>query len=194
MHPAAVNPLIFHVPSRKDLNMPQLLWNGPQSFFSYKDEEALFTWLKSIKGVTRVEGIPDNLIIHIRSKRLSDEALRDLIGVYTRYHGDLSQLKVFLTPKNKKWFKDPKKYWYAAVFKAPKNSRVLTITLREDEALVLSAILESKKFARTLKIPERNAPKALVDLLERQLAPAFCPDYKRLMKAARAVLADRYKA
>jgi hypothetical protein len=103
--------------------MPKLLWNGSMRYYAYSDEKAFFTWLESIKGVRRVQGIGNQLVIHLRSKRLSDQTLRDLIAIYTRYEGDMSQLATFLTPKNKDWFKNKNAYWHASVFKSSKKRR-----------------------------------------------------------------------
>src|SRR5579862_8515316 len=103
--------------------MTVLLWNARMTYGSYGDEKAFFTWLESISGVTRVVGSADHgLVIHLRSKRLSQSALRDLLAIYRRYVGDMSQLAQFLTPENESWFKSPEKYWYKAVFKtAPRD-------------------------------------------------------------------------
>jgi len=86
------------------------------SYWGSGDEKAFFTWLVSIKGVKRTEGIGTDLWIYLRSRCLSDSALRDMIAIYKRYDGDMRQLAQFVTQKNKHWFKDPKQYWYKDIF------------------------------------------------------------------------------
>lgn len=103
--------------------MPVLRWNAPQYFWCYSDEKAFFTWLESITGVKRVKGVGADLFIYLRSSTITDKTLRDFIGIYTRYNGDLSQLAQFLTPKNQAWFKNPEMYWYRAVFNPPKRRK-----------------------------------------------------------------------
>ena len=86
----------------------------------------------------------------------------------------------------------------------------VTLTLEDDEALVLLDLLVSKNFATAagtsersvlsafietaVGIPERNALWALECLLERQLAAPFSPDCDKLLDAARQSLVDRYGA
>ena len=96
--------------------MPTIRWNGPMHYWAYSDEKAFFTWLESITGVTRVEGIGRELFIHLRSRQLSRTAIMDLIAIYKRYGGDLSQLAQFVTPKNEYWLKDPKMFWHKEMF------------------------------------------------------------------------------
>jgi hypothetical protein len=92
-----------------------LQWRSPV-FGSPGDEKAFFGWLESISGVSRVEGKDQGLIVHFRSRRISERALRELIAISQRYGVDMSQLAQFLTPKNDHWFKARAKYWYKAVF------------------------------------------------------------------------------
>jgi hypothetical protein len=83
-------------------------------YFSRKDEAAFFAWLKSIPGVVRVEGVGRRLVVTLRSARLSDSALRELIALHSRYRLPMRSLAQFETPKNRKWFRSP--YWYRKVF------------------------------------------------------------------------------
>ena len=75
--------------------MPILHWKVPIKFWSPLDEKALFGWLESIAGVTRVEGKRTGLMIHLRSRRISKTALRELVAIYRRYGGDLSEIEQF---------------------------------------------------------------------------------------------------
>lgn len=81
--------------------MATIHWSVSIQYGSYGDEKAFFTWLESIPGVTSVEGKGTGLIIHLRSKRISQTALRELSAIYRRYGGDLGELAQFRPPKFK---------------------------------------------------------------------------------------------
>ncbi len=104
--------------------MPIIKWNAPMAYWAYSDEKAFFTWLESISGVVSVKGIGRELFIHLRSRRMSRTALMDLIAIYKRYGGDLSQLAQLLTPENEHWFKDPIMYWHKDMFPKGNSSKV----------------------------------------------------------------------
>ena len=101
--------------------MPELLWNAPESFYSYLDEKTFFGWLESLSGVTHVEGTAEGLVIHLRSKRLSKRGLYDLIAIYQRYGGDMTQLAQFIPPESADYFKSPTMYWHRAMFAKPRR-------------------------------------------------------------------------
>lgn len=92
-------------------------------YWAYSDEKAFFTWLESITGVKRVEGVGRELFIHLRSRKISRTAFLDLIAIYKRYGGDMSQLAQLLTPENKHWLKDPKMYWHKEMFLKGRSSK-----------------------------------------------------------------------
>jgi hypothetical protein len=95
--------------------MPKLLiCEG--TYYSQLDEGAFFTWLQSISGVTKVVGTPDGLVVTLRSKRLSQAALRELLALHFRYGLSMQKLAQFETPENSTWFRSPQAYWYAKVF------------------------------------------------------------------------------
>ena len=96
--------------------MPKLLWTKPIRYYSLGDEKQFFAWLESIGGVTRVEGTPEGLSVHLSSRRMSQKALRNLIALFKRYGGDMKQLAQFATPENESWFKAPNTYWHAGTF------------------------------------------------------------------------------
>ena len=85
-------------------------------FYSPADEAAFFRFAESIKAVRRIEGVGDSIILHIAS-RISHESLRDLIALFERYRiPRMSQLAQLLSPSNRSWFADSKKFWYKKVF------------------------------------------------------------------------------
>ena len=85
-------------------------------YSSQGDEAAFFAWLKSVPGVIAVVGSGRELQIQLRSKRLSQQGLRELIALYARYDGNLSELAQFATEANSAWFKAPNAVWHRAVF------------------------------------------------------------------------------
>lgn len=68
----------------------------------------------------------------------------------------------------------------------------VTITLEQDEALVLLELLSSEKLEASVDTPERNALWALEGLLEKQLAEPFSANYSELLQKARQSLIERY--
>jgi len=85
-------------------------------YYAQLDEAAFFSWLQSISGVTKVEGTQEGLVVHLRSSRLSEVALRDLLALHFRYELPMQSLAQFETPKNSSWFKAREAYWYNKVF------------------------------------------------------------------------------
>jgi hypothetical protein len=80
---------------------------------------SLFRWIKEIKGITRVGGAGNSLVMHLRSSRISNKDLRELIGIFVRYKfKKMSQLAQFLNGTNQSWFNDPRAYWHRRVFEA----------------------------------------------------------------------------
>lgn len=96
--------------------MTTLVWRAPLRYLSRGDEAAFFTWLGSIPGVVSVVGSGRELQIRLRSRRLSQQGLRELIALYTRYGGHLGELAQFATEANSAWFKSPNAVWHQAVF------------------------------------------------------------------------------
>jgi len=92
-------------------------------YYSLKDEDAFFEWIKKIKGIKNFEGAKDELYLDLVDEPLTDQDLEDLIGLFYRYNIDMKQLARFLTPENKSWFYDNKKaFWHKRVFGDIKNS------------------------------------------------------------------------
>ena len=95
--------------------MPRLALEH-RPFFSQLDEDSFFHWLTSISGVTRVIGTPAGLEVTLRSSKLSQQTLRDLLAIHHRYGLPMRGLAKFQTAANKSWFCSPKAYWHRAVF------------------------------------------------------------------------------
>lgn len=97
--------------------MPQLTIAGP-AFYSSRDEANFFSWLQTISGVTRVIGTGRDLQVTLRSSRLGEEALREMIALHWRYQMPMRHLATFLSAANERWFGAPEGYWHNAVFGA----------------------------------------------------------------------------
>jgi hypothetical protein len=95
--------------------MPKLIVKEGM-YFSQLDEDHFFGWLQSIPGVVGVAGTPEGLVVTLRSKNLSERALRDLLALHFRYGLPMKSLAQFETTKNNSWFRSPEKYWYKKVF------------------------------------------------------------------------------
>lgn len=86
------------------------------------DEDAFFDWIKKIPSVIKfeypyIEGIRDELHLTIKSKRIPDEDLRAIIGLFYKYKIDMKQLKIFINEDNKSWIReDGKAYWNKMIF------------------------------------------------------------------------------
>ena len=90
-------------------------------FYSSKDEEAFFEWIKKIDCIKETWALRDELYLKVGSSRLSDKSLRDLLALFYRYKIDMKQLSRFLNERNREWFRDgvgPKGYWHRRVFGA----------------------------------------------------------------------------
>ncbi len=92
--------------------MPTLIWRAAMHYRSPGDEAAFFGWLKDIPGVIAVRGEGRELHIQLRSKRLSNVALRELIAIYRRYGGHLRELAVFANDSNRSWFCSSDAEWH----------------------------------------------------------------------------------
>ncbi|MDR7297193.1 MULTISPECIES: hypothetical protein [Roseateles] len=97
--------------------MPHLMVASP-TFYSSKDEASFFAWLQSISGITQVVGTGRELRVTLRSPRVGEEALRDLLALHWRYQLPMRALAAFLSSTNERWFAAPDAYWHDAVFGA----------------------------------------------------------------------------
>lgn len=72
----------------------------------------MFQWGAEIRGFVKWDG--DTLVL--RSVRISDVALRDLIAWLWRHKVPMKQLTQFENPKNSAWFNAHQTFWYKKVF------------------------------------------------------------------------------
>lgn len=84
--------------------MATLIWKAPMRYWSQGDEAAFFTWLQSIPGVVTVKGLGREIHIRFRTKRISQNTLRELFAIYNRYGGDKTELAIFKTEANASLF------------------------------------------------------------------------------------------
>jgi len=82
-------------------------------FYSNKDEDAFFEWIKKIECIEKFDAAGDELYLDIAH----DHDLRDLIALLYRYRIDMKQLQQFLTDDNRKWFFEKNNmYWHNDVW------------------------------------------------------------------------------
>ncbi len=84
-------------------------------FRSAGDERALFDWLERLHGVSRVRG-RGTVVRFSLSEPVSDETLREVLGLYWRYGIDPGPLAGMETSENRHWFRAAGTFWYASVF------------------------------------------------------------------------------
>ena len=86
-------------------------------YYSRKDEDAFFEWIKKIDCIDNFIGSGNELYLYISSHDLHDYDLRDLLALFYRYKIDMKQLRVFLNKDNRDWFYENKKaYWHKKIF------------------------------------------------------------------------------
>jgi hypothetical protein len=86
-------------------------------FFSELDEISFTERIERIKCIESWEGVSVSIFLYVKSKRVSDVCLRELISLFYRYKIEMSQLSVFLNEKNKIWLMNNKAFWYKKMFK-----------------------------------------------------------------------------
>jgi hypothetical protein len=87
---------------------------SPIRYFSQLDESSFFSWAQKIPCVKSIE----RGFLHVRSKRLGESDLRDLIAIMYRYGMPMAQLQQFVNARNEHWFKSSTMYWHRDVFGA----------------------------------------------------------------------------
>ncbi len=86
-------------------------------FWSQFDEEAFFAWAARIPGVSACRGVGDEIQLVIPRRRISQQALRELVGLFMRFDiAQMDQLARFLNATNRRWFADPRKDYHRRVF------------------------------------------------------------------------------
>lgn len=85
-------------------------------FRSSIDEQNFFDWVGQIRRVVRVEGRGDAVVLHLRRRRISEADLRELLALFHRYRIAMAQLAQFENAANSGWLRDPRAFWFRAVF------------------------------------------------------------------------------
>jgi hypothetical protein len=86
------------------------------NFHSSVDENAFFSSLNVIVGVTRFTRKPYGLLVDIDMAIFGEQSLRDMVALHHRYGLNMQALRMFETPENHTWFRDKNAYWYGAIF------------------------------------------------------------------------------
>ena len=86
-------------------------------FYSQLDEEIFFDALRKISAVKKIEGRGSDILLSVPS-RISDEALRGLLGLFFRYRIDMRQLAPFITAGSRDWSGRSEAFWFKRVFAA----------------------------------------------------------------------------
>jgi len=89
-------------------------------FGSQLDEKHLFEWAQEISCVTGWQ--QDTLVV--RSRRVSESSLRELLALFWRYNIPMGQLAQFRNINNEAWFASPKMYWHNKVFGLQSSPRL----------------------------------------------------------------------
>jgi hypothetical protein len=86
------------------------------TYYHPNDELAFFEWLARIPCIKSFIGEGrDGLVVRLKRRPGKDD-LWQLLALCHRYGADMRQLAKFETAENRSWFRDPKMYWYKAVF------------------------------------------------------------------------------
>ena len=71
------------------------------------DEDSFFRWAKGIRCITSI----DRGVLSIESERVSEDELRELLALLTRYGLSIEPLRRLANASNDHWFNDPRAYW-----------------------------------------------------------------------------------
>jgi hypothetical protein len=92
-------------------------------YYSSIDEDMFFEWIQKIPSIIKYDGQLDELYLYIKSKRINNNDLREIVDLFYRYKIDMKQLSIFLNKTNKAWFFDNKQtYWHKNVYPHKNNS------------------------------------------------------------------------
>ena len=81
--------------------------SSPIRYNSQKDEEHFFRWAQEIPCVVSV----DRGVLAVDAARVSDDELRELLALLTRYRLSIEPLRGIANPASDHWFNDPEAYW-----------------------------------------------------------------------------------
>ena len=89
----------------------------PVIFYSHKDEDVFFAWIKRWKDFQIFDTSTGMLRACLKSETMCNEDLLSALTLCYRYRIDMKQFAQFLTPENKHWFfGDKKAFWHKWVF------------------------------------------------------------------------------
>jgi hypothetical protein len=91
---------------------------SPLFYFSQSDENAFFSWLRSIPCVKDFKGVGTSLSIEIDEAKLDRECLQELLALYFRFGNDMSVFQKISEMEHYDWIRNPNSYWYTRVFEA----------------------------------------------------------------------------
>jgi hypothetical protein len=86
-------------------------------FYSAGDEMRLFEGFKAVPAVRGVRGEGRDLLLDIRLKDLTSDAVRELVALLFRYKISLSPLRFLSERKKFEWLNNEKGFWYKSMFK-----------------------------------------------------------------------------
>ena len=75
--------------------MPILIRNPDGPYGSEGDERAFYEWVTRVPCVYKVEGSGPELHLHVRTRRISNTCLTELIALFRRYAVSMPQLAQF---------------------------------------------------------------------------------------------------
>ena len=85
------------------------------TYYHSNDEAAFFEWLSRMICVESWYGEGRDLFIVLK-RRPTKFDLQELLAFFFRYDIDMVQLGRFETKSNRKWLRDPQKYWHGPLF------------------------------------------------------------------------------
>ena len=92
-------------------------------FYSPADEAAFFAWAESIPAVSSVSGHGGSILLAVKSRKISEASLRELLALFWRYRISMKQLAQFQSSSNASWFRAAEAFWFNWVFSAGRTSR-----------------------------------------------------------------------
>jgi len=78
----------------------------PIDLYTQKDKSVMFEWMERIEAVQDIVGLGPALYLYVDPKKVTNQDLLELMGLFDRYGFDAAQLEVFKNETNKEWFED----------------------------------------------------------------------------------------